>query len=118
MAQLMPLPLTVSCFSKIQICFTFLVPAHLGSPGKRAVKRVCVWVLLMLQRSAHSRNSPTTTTDEKTREVLSVLFVISLVGIEFGGILKLKCTKFDFGWASAPDPLGELTAFPQTPQLD
>jgi len=42
MAQLMPLPLTVSCFSKIPIGFTFLVPAHLGSPGKRAVKRVCV----------------------------------------------------------------------------
>jgi len=38
----MPLPLTVSCFSKIQIGFTFLVPAHPGSPGKRAVKRVCV----------------------------------------------------------------------------
>jgi len=36
-AQLMPLPLTVSCFSKIQIGFTFLVSAHLGSPGKRAV---------------------------------------------------------------------------------
>ena len=36
-AQLMPLPLTVSCFSKIQIGFTFL-----GSPGKRAVKWVCV----------------------------------------------------------------------------
>jgi len=33
-AQLMPLPLTVSCFSKIQIGFTFLVPAHVGSPGK------------------------------------------------------------------------------------
>ena len=44
MAQQMPLPLTVSCFSKIQIGFTFLVPAHLGSPGKRAVKRVCVCV--------------------------------------------------------------------------
>jgi len=43
-AQLMPLPLTVSCFSKIQIGFTFLVPAHPGSPGKRAVKRVCVCV--------------------------------------------------------------------------
>ena len=44
MAQLMPVPLTVSCFSKIQIGFTFLVPAHLGSPRKRAVKRVCVCV--------------------------------------------------------------------------
>ena len=42
MSQLMPMPLNVSCFSKIQIGFTFLVPAHLGSPGKRAVKRVCV----------------------------------------------------------------------------
>ena len=46
MAQLMPLPFTVSCFSKIQIGFTFLVPAYPGSPGKRAVKRVCVCVLL------------------------------------------------------------------------
>jgi len=43
MAQLMPLRLTVSCFSKIQIGFTFLVPAYPGSPGKRAVKRVCVF---------------------------------------------------------------------------
>ena len=43
-AQLMPLPLTVSCFIKIQIDFTFLVLAHPGSPGQRAVKRVCVYV--------------------------------------------------------------------------
>ena len=42
MAQLMPMPLTVSCFSKIQIGFTFLVPAHPGSPGQRAVKGVYV----------------------------------------------------------------------------
>jgi len=47
MAQLMPLPLTVSCFSKIQIGFASLVPAHPGSPGKRAVKRMCVCVLLL-----------------------------------------------------------------------
>jgi len=44
MAQLTPLPLTVTCFSKIQIGFTFLVPAHPGSPEKRAVKRMCVSV--------------------------------------------------------------------------
>ena len=44
MAQLMPLPLTVSCFSKIKIGFTFLVPAHLGSPVQRAVKWACVCV--------------------------------------------------------------------------
>ena len=42
MAQLMPLPLTVSCFRKIQIGFTFRVPAHPGSPGQKAVKRVHV----------------------------------------------------------------------------
>ena len=43
MAQLMPLPLTVSCFSKIQIGFTVLVPAHLGSPGKGPLNGcVCV----------------------------------------------------------------------------
>ena len=44
MAQLLPLSLTVSCFSKIQIGFTFLVLAHAGGPGQRAVKRVCVCV--------------------------------------------------------------------------
>jgi len=41
-AQLMPLPLTVSCFSKIQIGFTFLVPAHLSSPGKIGPLNACV----------------------------------------------------------------------------
>jgi len=41
-AQLVPLPLTVSCVSKIQVGFTFLVPADPGSPGQRAVKWVCV----------------------------------------------------------------------------
>ena len=50
MAQLMPLPLTVCCFSKIQIGFTFLVPAHPGSPGQRAVKRVCVCVKMYVFR--------------------------------------------------------------------
>jgi len=47
MAQLMPLPLTVSLFSKIQIGFSFLVPALPVSPGKRAVKRVCVSSFLL-----------------------------------------------------------------------
>jgi len=44
MAQLMPLSLTVSCFTKIQIGCILRVLAHVGSPGKRAVKRVCVCV--------------------------------------------------------------------------
>ena len=43
-AQLMPLPLIVSCSSKIQIGFTFLVPAHFGSPRQRAVKRMYMYV--------------------------------------------------------------------------
>jgi len=46
MVQPMPLPLTVSCFSTIQIGFTFLVMAYPGSPGQRAVKRVCVVYLI------------------------------------------------------------------------
>ena len=44
MAQLMPLPLSVSCFSKIQTGLTVLVPTHLCSPRQRAaVKQVCVY---------------------------------------------------------------------------
>ena len=46
MAQLMPLPLTLCCFSKIQIGFAFLVPAYPGSPGQRAIKQVYVCVCL------------------------------------------------------------------------
>jgi len=42
MAQLMPLLLTACCFSKIQIGFNFLVPAHLGGLGQKAIKQVCV----------------------------------------------------------------------------
>ena len=53
-AQLMPLPLTVSCFSKIQIGFTFLVLAHPGSPGKRAAKRVCVCVCKTQYKVLHN----------------------------------------------------------------
>ena len=54
MAQLMPLPLTVSCFSRIQTGFTFLVPAHPRSPGQRAVKRVCVCVTESDNNNRHS----------------------------------------------------------------
>jgi len=51
MAQLMPMPLTVSCFSKIQIGFTFLVPAHPGSPEKRPLN-VCVCVCVCIGKSS------------------------------------------------------------------
>jgi len=56
-AQLMPLQLPVSCFSKIQIGFTFLVPAHPGSPGQRAVKQVRVSIsYLDLRDKVHILN--------------------------------------------------------------
>ena len=42
MVQQIPLPLTVSCFSEVQVGFAFLVPAHPGGPGQGAVNRVCV----------------------------------------------------------------------------
>jgi len=57
MAQLMPLPLTVSYFSKIQIGFAFLVPAHPGSPGQRAVKRMCVCVCAIVRYGILESNS-------------------------------------------------------------
>ena len=41
------MPLTVSCLSKIQIGFTFLLPAHVDSPGQKAVKWVCVRVVVV-----------------------------------------------------------------------
>ena len=50
MAQLMPLPLTVSCFSKIQIGFCLSGTGSPGSPGQRAVKRVCVCVCVLSGR--------------------------------------------------------------------
>ena len=67
MTQLMPLPLTVSSFSKIQIGFTFLVPAHPGSPVKRAVKRVCV----LLTCKEHSSLQPASPLQELTCHMAS-----------------------------------------------
>ena len=64
MAQLMPLPLTVSCFSKIQIGFTFLIPAHLGSPGQRAVKRVCVCVCVCVLLALYHLQSDAEVTEQ------------------------------------------------------
>ena len=54
MAQLMPLPLTVSCSSKIQIGFTFLVPAYPGYPGKEAVK----WLYVVGKTPRNDKSSP------------------------------------------------------------
>jgi len=51
MAELMPLPLTVSCFTKIQTDFIFLVPADWASPRKRAVKWVCMCVCVFARKT-------------------------------------------------------------------
>ena len=53
MVQLMPLPLTVFCFSTIQIGFTFLVLAYPGSLGQGPLNgcvcvRVCVHLSLII----------------------------------------------------------------------
>ena len=90
-AQLMPLPLTVSCFSKIQIGFTFLVLAHQGSPGKKGLlnkcARVCsciyqaavlskkMWPIVMdVPRSVHLL--VTTVSPTKATELIEVQFVV------------------------------------------
>jgi len=79
MAQLMPLPLTVSCLSKILIGFTFLVPAHPGRPRQRAIKRVCVCVFIVAGTAVViiiviiMRNVPATfANDETVQSNLSV----------------------------------------------
>ena len=65
MAQLMPLPLTVPCFSEIQIGFMFLVLAHPGSP-RRAVKMdVCVCVCLLHDNNRTATQHPNKTSAKK-----------------------------------------------------
>ena len=56
MAQLIPLPLTVSCFSKIQIGFTFPVLAYPGSLGQTAIEQVCVCVCVLVYRCFEHRH--------------------------------------------------------------
>jgi len=77
MTQLMPLPLTVSCFSKIQIGFTFLVPAHPGSPGQRAVKRVCVCAVTV--DSSHMTASSTASWREDISILIASLLIWSII---------------------------------------
>jgi len=62
---------TVSCFSKIQIGFTFLVPAHPGSPGKRAVKRVyvCVYALQVASYQLLLANQPSTAVEKPVKKM-------------------------------------------------
>ena len=75
MTQLMPLPLTLSCFSKIQIGFTFQVPGHPGSLGKRAVKRVCVCIIICGSRGRLQFQLP-------SRNIYTALFTRMYTGRE------------------------------------
>ena len=89
MAQLMPLPLTVSCFSKIHIGLTFLVPAHLGSPRQRAVKLVCAALsrrlLGYLQSSSIWWHRVQTTTNCCTYEQSGPLFHLATSHLMMSG---------------------------------
>jgi len=76
MAQLMPLPPTVSCFSKILIGF-FLVLAHWGSPRQRAVKRVLLLLLL-----------------KYIFFVLDACFVVRLCGLKCRSSVDATCLLF------------------------
>ena len=86
MAQLMPLPLplAVSCFSKIHISFTFLVPAHPGSPGKRAVKRVYV----CLVHNMHIFHNPQTS--QTIKYFNSKSWITSVLSISHRGMAALN----------------------------
>jgi len=102
MAQLMPLQLTVSCFSKIQIGLPFWYRLTQVVPEKKAVKRVCV---------CDSENSCLEQKNAWSRLALILLrlYDISLnlskvikIVATICHILKLKCTKFDFSCAPHP----------------
>ena len=75
MAQLMPLPLIVSWFSNIQIGFTFLVPAHPGSPGKRAAKRVSC-----RRRVMHDQCNPRPRLHSRLHCIITALWRVTLHG--------------------------------------
>ena len=71
MAQLMPLPLTVSCFIKIQIGFTFLVSARPVDSEKiqKAIKRLCVCVC-----ASKMHIPPYSTLTQQTHTIVLLLF--------------------------------------------
>ena len=89
MAQLMPLSLTVSCFSIIQIGFIFLVPAHPGSPGKRAVKRVCVFSLDFPQHMCKQICPSVACEGDRRRGVGSVASRLVCVGLTVDELRQL-----------------------------
>jgi len=90
MAQLMPLPLTVSCVSKIQIGFTFLVPAFPGSPGQRAIKRVCVCVLISVWQLSIYKNNITLHCDRECNGDASESALLKCVELSIGKVTAFR----------------------------
>ena len=96
MAQLMPLPLAVSCFSKIQIGFTFLVPAHPGSPEQRAVKRVYVCSEERIRNGAKKlEKSRTTVQQGRLDNFFQVVSVTSTTKRKVTTVTRLLCLRRD-----------------------
>ena len=106
MAQLMPLPLIVSCFRKIQIGFTFLVPAHLVVPEKgqlngcvyRGLYHSCTW----LPVSTSVDTGMGFHTCKQAQEWNILLFLISI------GYRALTIWTFNFKPLSCQNPLNKL----------
>ena len=80
MAQLMPLPLTISCFSKIQTGFTFLVQAHPGSVDKGPLN-VCMCVLYRVYTTNIFNSQNVTDLTTLTNNYCIFMFVAGVWGL-------------------------------------
>ena len=83
---------------KSRLVFTFLVLAHLGSPGKRAVKHVCVCVCVSLNHclSVSMLSKPVLIcTMVSLLTVLSKLFEAVLLGF-YGSFLTSSSLRYGF----------------------
>ena len=96
MIQLMPLPLTVFCFSRIQIGFAFLVPTHPSSPRKRAVKQVCVCVCIWTRTPSLALRCNLQISAKYLISFTPNYFVIAkaVVNTELGSSIAEKSAKF------------------------
>ena len=83
-------------FSQIRHCY------HSWQPGKTPTWwKILVWICLYCFNC--------------TKFGLLILRKIIKIVATRCHILRLKCTKFDFGWGSAPDPAGGAYSAPPDP---